>query len=87
MHLHVTGKNDAYVTLSITDNGVGRKASEQLKKNRVLKRNSVGIDITKERLANFSKSYENSFRLEIEDLYDNEGNPSGTRVRLFLPTR
>lgn len=87
VHLHVTGKNDAYVTLSITDNGVGRKASEQLKKNRVLKRNSVGIDITKERLANFSKSYENSFRLEIEDLYDDEGNPSGTRVLLFLPTR
>lgn len=85
--LHVTGKDDSYITLSITDNGVGRRESEKLKQNRVLKRKSVGIDITRERLANFSKGYENNFSLEIEDLYDEDGKAQGTRVLLYLPTR
>ena len=52
----------------------------------MLKRKSVGIDITKERLANFSKDYQNSFRVEIIDLYDEKKNAAGTTVILHIPT-
>lgn len=84
--LRVSRENDNYIRITITDNGVGREASERLKKNKVLKRKSVGIDITKERLANFSKDFENSFQVEIIDLYNPSQESIGTRVVLHIPT-
>ena len=84
--LHACKEGEGFIKISITDNGVGREAAEIIKEGRVLKRKSVGIDITKERLANFSKDFQNSFKVEIEDLHDQEGNASGTRVNLRIPT-
>ncbi len=75
-----------FIKISITDNGVGRAAAEKLKENKVLKRKSIGIDITKERLSNFSKDYQNTFDIEIIDLFDDQGNASGTKVILHIPT-
>lgn len=84
--LHAYKEGEGFIIISITDNGVGREAAEIIKEGRVLKRKSVGIDITKERLANFSKDFQNSFKVEIEDLHDQDGNASGTRVNLRIPT-
>ncbi|HAI37739.1 MAG TPA: sensor histidine kinase, partial [Maribacter sp.] len=63
------GKN-GFIEIVITDNGVGRDAAERIKDSKVLKRKSVGIDITKERLANFSRDYENYFHVDIIDKFD-----------------
>ena len=60
---------NGYIHIGITDNGIGRAASEEIKLNKVLKRNSVGITITKDRLSNFSRDFQNSFNLEIIDLF------------------
>jgi len=79
------GEND-YIHIAITDNGIGRAAAEKIKQGKVLKRKSVGIDITKERLANFSRDYQNSFNVEMVDLYDDDDNALGTRVILDIPT-
>lgn len=84
--LHISKDTKGYIHISITDNGVGREAAEKLKKNKVLKRKSVGIEITKERLANFSKDYLNTFHVEIIDLYDKQDQPNGTKVILHIPT-
>ncbi len=84
--IDVTNKNDYYNIISITDNGIGRNASEVIKENKVLKRKSIGIDITKERLYNFSKDYHNSFEVSIIDLYDKFETPCGTKVIISLPT-
>ncbi|WP_084148738.1 tetratricopeptide repeat-containing sensor histidine kinase [Arenibacter latericius] len=86
IELRVSRENGNYIQIAITDNGVGRTASERIKKNKVLKRKSVGIDITKERLANFSKDFEHSFQVEIKDLYSPEKEPLGTQVILHIPT-
>lgn len=77
--------DENYIHISITDNGIGRIASEEIKQNKVLKRKSVGIDITKERLSNFSRDYLNSFNLQILDLYTDNGTPKGTKVLLHIP--
>jgi tetratricopeptide (TPR) repeat protein len=74
-----------HITISITDNGVGRKASKEINKQKTLKRKSIGIELTKERLENFSKKYTNMYNIKIEDLHDNQGNPSGTKVILDIP--
>ncbi|MEO1010708.1 MAG: tetratricopeptide repeat protein, partial [Bacteroidota bacterium] len=84
--LHISRGKQGFVDISITDNGVGRKAAERIKKGKVLKRKSVGIDITKERLANFSRDYQNSFSVQMMDLYDGDGKASGTKVILHIPT-
>lgn len=86
IQLHVSRENEKFILISITDNGVGREASERIKESKILKRKSIGIDITKERLANFSKDYENSFQVEIIDLYDSNNVALGTKVVLHLPT-
>ena len=86
INVHISSDKKGYIHIAITDNGIGRAASEKLKANKVLKRKSVGIEITKERLANFAKEYQNSFYLEIVDLYDQSGKASGTKVMLHLPT-
>ncbi|QLG47225.1 tetratricopeptide repeat protein [Costertonia aggregata] len=84
--LRVSKQDSNFIQISITDNGVGRDASEKIKESKVLKRKSVGIDITKERLANFSRDYQNSFNVDIVDLYDDNSKPAGTKVILYIPT-
>lgn len=85
INVNISKDGKGFMHIGITDNGVGRRASEKIKENKVLKRKSVGIAITKERLANFSKDYENSFDIEIIDLYNDDGSASGTQVVLHIP--
>jgi len=84
--LQVSRGKGNFIDISITDNGVGRDAAETIKKSKVLKRKSVGIAITKERLANFARDYHNTFDVTIIDLFDKENNATGTRVVLHIPT-
>lgn len=86
IELLVSRDDPDQISIEIRDNGVGRAASQKLKESRVLKRKSLGIDITTERLQNFAKDYQNSFALQINDLVDPEGNPEGTSVKLHIPT-
>ncbi|KKO05192.1 hypothetical protein LCGC14_0080120 [marine sediment metagenome] len=79
------GKN-GFIEIVITDNGVGRDAAEKIKDNKLLKRKSVGIDITKERLANFSRDYENFFHVDIIDKFDDDTKPTGTQIVIYIPT-
>ena len=85
--LKVYKENDDYITISITDNGIGRQASEKINHGRVLKSKSVGIAITKARLANFSKRFTTDYKMEIDDLYDDQNRPIGTKVVVHIPTR
>ncbi|MGJ8737477.1 tetratricopeptide repeat protein [Zobellia laminariae] len=84
--LHITKDKQDFIHITISDNGVGRVMADKIKRNKVLKRKSVGIEITKERLANFSKDLQNSFEVEIVDLYDENQEPLGTKVILHVPT-
>jgi tetratricopeptide (TPR) repeat protein len=85
IELKVYKDTDAFVTISITDNGIGRKASENINRDRILKRKSVGLTITKARLTNFSKRFTADYKMEIEDLYDDQNAPIGTKVMVAIP--
>ncbi|WP_420321106.1 tetratricopeptide repeat protein [Flagellimonas sp.] len=85
IHLFVKKKAESHVSIEVVDNGVGREAAQVNKANRVLKRKSVGIRITKERLANFSKDYQNNFDVDIVDLFNDKGESVGTKVILDIP--
>ncbi|WP_299798424.1 tetratricopeptide repeat protein [uncultured Maribacter sp.] len=83
--LEVKKGKSGFIEIIITDNGVGRDAAEKIKDSKVLKRKSVGIDITKERLANFSRDYENFFHVDIIDKFDDDTNPMGTQIVIYIP--
>ncbi len=85
--LEVYRTDNNFITIAITDNGIGRKESNQINQEKILKRKSVGIAITKARLANFSKGYTNDFKIGIKDLYDSEQHPIGTTVIVEIPTK
>ncbi|MDE3742340.1 tetratricopeptide repeat protein [Maribacter polysaccharolyticus] len=86
IELRISKGDHDFIDISIADNGVGRDAAEVIKKSKVLKRKSVGIEITKERLANFARDYQNTFDVTIIDLFDDMKKAIGTKVVLHLPT-
>lgn len=67
----------------IEDNGVGRAKAAETQKHKEHK--SFGTAITKERLSTINALH-NSFMSEnVEDLYDEEGRPAGTRIVIYIP--
>ena len=85
--LSVFKSSKEYIEINIEDNGIGRNASALIKSNKVIKRKSIGIELTKERLKNYIKNFENSFSLIFDDLVDDDNNPIGTKVVLKIPTK
>ncbi len=68
----------------VEDNGVGRKYSEKMKQERGASHKSYGMSITRRRLETLTKISNDDFSVEIVDLYDDNGNPSGTRVNIVI---
>lgn len=83
--LDINKKKDHFITIEITDNGVGRKVSEERKIKETMKRKSVGIEITKERLLTFAKRYGSIYDLTIIDLFNSQDKACGTKVVLTIP--
>jgi tetratricopeptide (TPR) repeat protein len=77
--------SETVVEVNIIDNGIGREAAGKIKAGKSLKRKSVGIDLTKERLKTFSEDYEDEFSLTYHDLTNEDGSPAGTKVSLRFP--
>jgi LytS/YehU family sensor histidine kinase len=75
----ISSLNDEKIIISITDDGIGRIASAQLKKEE-RKHKSYGIEITNNRLSLINTK--NKF--EIIDLYDHNHQSIGTTVRLEI---
>jgi ligand-binding sensor domain-containing protein/two-component sensor histidine kinase len=83
--LHIEmNKKDQTIHCVITDNGIGRKQSEEFKKNRVHQHKSMGMNITKERLEILNASLNSNISVEIIDLYE-DGKAAGTKVNLIIP--
>jgi sensor histidine kinase YesM len=86
IRLKVSQKGPDYIEIAIRDNGIGREASEKLNLQKTLKRKSLGIPITRERLTNFSRVFQNSFDLSIHDIRSSDEQVEGTEVLLKIPT-
>ena len=76
-------KHDKFLKCIIEDNGVGRSTSVFLNKN--ISHKSFGTAITQERLAAINALNNSTLSENVIDLYDDNGNPLGTRVEIFIP--
>jgi tetratricopeptide (TPR) repeat protein len=84
-HLEIVlSVEDKTLTCMITDNGIGRSKSAMLKNTSGEKQKSMGLYITRERLALLNKDIDEQTYFNFEDITDNEGNSSGTRVILKM---
>lgn len=72
------------VICTVEDNGIGRAASKAMMNNKEIKRQSMGMNITSERMAIINKLYDTYNHVDIIDLYNDQGNPLGTRVILNI---
>lgn len=70
------------IQCTITDNGIGRKASEEMKTfDESPKHESKGLTVTEERLQLLGDGQ----RVEIIDLFDEKNESCGTQINLFIP--
>ena len=67
----------------ITDNGIGRKASQEINKNR--KHKSFATEASHNRLQLLNQNIGQKIGLEIEDLFDENSQSLGTRVVVTIP--
>ncbi len=71
----------------IDDNGVGRIKAEAMKSRNVVKHKSLGLGITQDRIDVHNQLDDLEIKSEIIDKYDPQGNPAGTQIRIFFPTK
>lgn len=77
---------DEYIVYTIEDNGVGRKKSAAKNALNKPNHNSLGLQITQQRISIFNEQHRADSSLHIEDLYEEDGNPCGTRVSVKIKT-
>lgn len=83
LKLDISIENDL-VKLIIEDNGIGRAAAREFRKSEVYV--PLAMKLTEKRVHVISQMGDyKGIRVEITDLTTENGQPSGTRVTLFLP--
>lgn len=76
-------RNGKYLFCIIKDNGVGRARSAEIKSASVLQQKSVAMKINQERLKVVGGA--KGAKVDIVDLYDENGAATGTKVIIRLP--
>lgn len=70
---------------TVIDNGIGINRSRELKENSVTVHKSMALEITRKRLEVIQAVTSKSSNVEIKELTDATGHPSGTKIILNLP--
>jgi two-component sensor histidine kinase len=83
-HVQVNVKKEGKELICIVeDNGIGRAQSRKLKEASVMKHKSMGMKITEDRIKAMGRV--KGSQVEVQDLKDENGNATGTRVVIRLP--
>jgi len=74
-----------HIACIIEDDGIGREAAMELKRNKNENHNSLGTRITESRLNLVNTLYGTSMKVIYTDLKDHFDRPNGTRVEIQIP--
>lgn len=80
-------KEDYSITISIEDNGVGRKASASYNSKNVREHVSYGSIITADRIKAYNIANNTAIRTKVTDLIAADGSAAGTQVLLIIPVK
>jgi LytS/YehU family sensor histidine kinase len=82
--LHITiSVTEQQLLIAIEDNGIGRKRAAEMKSMQAIKYQSKGMNINRDRLSMLGSRQTGA--IDIEDLTNEWGEGTGTRVRIILP--
>jgi tetratricopeptide (TPR) repeat protein len=81
LEIKIAQQDDETLAVTIADNGVGRKRSQQLKTKNQLKRKSKGMSTIKNRIRILNDMYQDRISVSVSDLFE---DGSGTKVELLL---
>lgn len=73
-----------YIKYMIIDNGAGRKKTSAYNEVNRPHHKSLGLQITQERINIFNEQHQANSSVVIEDLYNYENKPDGTKVTLMI---
>ena len=94
MHKEEGGKIDVDITMvnakttlqiNITDNGIGRRRSAELKSKTATAHKSYGMKVTSERLELINHMYKTGAEVKIFDLTDENNHSTGTTIIILIP--
>lgn len=77
-------KDNNYIVITIDDNGIGRKKSEELNKIKNRQHTSFAMNANKKRIDILKNTFK-EISFEIIDKHSNLGEPTGTKVIIKLP--
>jgi len=75
---------DDKIICKITDNGIGRVASELIQEKKFSNHHSLGMKVTEERMNILEQITKKSAKVKVIDLVDLDGNASGTSVEIEI---
>jgi ligand-binding sensor domain-containing protein/anti-sigma regulatory factor (Ser/Thr protein kinase) len=84
LDIAVSEEND-YLYIKITDNGIGRKKAAEFANKSATKHKSMGLRITKDRIAMLQKTNGGESPVKIIDLENEDGSAAGTEVIIKIP--
>jgi len=70
---------------TVEDNGIGRKQAETFQQLQNKEHKSRGSQITQQRIELLNVMYKEKFNIVYEDLTDDSGTSTGTRVLISIP--
>jgi len=82
LSIHIGQQNMDELTITISDNGIGRKKSKALKTKNQQRQNSKGMGNIKKRVAILNEMYKDKVDVFIDDFQENED--TGTKVVVTL---
>jgi ligand-binding sensor domain-containing protein len=83
--VHFKLENEETLVCMIMDNGIGRKRSAEINQLRARKHTSFATGATLRRLELLNYGNDQRITVNFEDLKDERGQDSGTKVLLFIP--
>jgi sensor histidine kinase YesM len=78
LKVSISKKEANCIEIAIEDNGIGRKKAQEFKAQKIIKRESIGLKLTEERLAVFTNHLKQKHQIFFEDLKE------GTKVTVKL---
>jgi len=77
--------SDGHLKFTIEDNGIGRKKAMEYKSKFGVKKQSVGMKITRDRIEMLNEMYRINTELRVIDLENPDGSAAGTRIEMNIP--